>query len=97
MKLKESHFSILNALADGSTLKSHRDIDGNKIYRLHALDGTVETPSPKAVEQLKIAGHIDSNKKFPAATYLLTDKGRQAISVSIQEDSTVVSARNYVM
>lgn len=95
MKLSAAHINLLAKLANGCTLKSHRDIDGNKVYRLHALDGTVESPSPKTVDQLKHGGYIDSNKKFPAATYLLTDRGRKVICAYMPDETTVLSARNY--
>lgn len=87
-KLTDDQIALLARIANGGTLKCHRYIDGVKVYRLHLLDGTVEMPSAKVVDQLKRGHHIDSNKKFPAATYLLTDKGRQAVLAVTQEDLT---------
>ncbi len=92
----ENHLAILQQLADGSTLKSHRDIEGQKVYRIHRLDGTAETPNAKAVDQLKNGRYIDSNKKFPAATYMLTDKGRQAIVAVTRVKISALSTRNYI-
>jgi hypothetical protein len=69
---------ILLALGAGWTLKSHRYLDGTKTYKLHSLDGTPpETVAREHVNGLYNAGLIDSNKKFPAATYLLTAKGQR--------------------
>lgn len=61
-------------------LKSHRDIEGNKSYQLHPLHGEPEQVSPKIVEFLRDNGLIDSNKKFPVATFWLTDKGKGVVS-----------------
>lgn len=79
---------ILLALAAGWTLKAHRTLDGEKSYRLHPLDDTQpQEVEQKAVESLRDQGLIDSNKKFPAATYLLTDKGRQVL-IALGEDAS---------
>lgn len=95
MRISSEHLALLASLANGSTLKSHRDIDGHKVYRLHGLDGSVELPQPKIVDKLKRGRYIDSNKKFPAATYLLTDKGRKAILEISQDQTIALSTRNY--
>ena len=60
----------------GLTLKSHRDLEGHKEYRLHDLHGQSAVVSWEDVENLQSAGLIDSNKKFPSATYWLTDVAR---------------------
>ena len=67
-------------MAGGWTLKAHRYLDGRKEYRLHSLEGTSEAVAPETVQALSEAGLIDSNKKFPAATFWLTDKGRSAVA-----------------
>ncbi len=79
MKLSPAQKKILLALVAGRTLKSHRDVDGGKVFQLHALDGAATTVEWEAVEQLQEAGLIDSNKKFPAATYWLTEKGKTLV------------------
>jgi hypothetical protein len=61
----------------GATLKAHRTLDGEKIHRLHPLDGPPEDVDSAAVERLKRRGLIASNMKFPAAVYLVTDEGVQ--------------------
>ena len=65
-------------MAGGWTLKAHRYLDGRKEYRLHSLAGENQIVVPTTVEALVQNGLIDSNKKFPAATFWLTDRGRAA-------------------
>ncbi len=76
MPLTPAQVELLQAIAQGLTLKSHRDLDGHKEYRLHTLAGQSSLIAWEDVEALQAAGLIDSNKKFPAATYWLTDRGR---------------------
>jgi hypothetical protein len=77
---------VLSALAAGWTLKVHRTLDGAKRYCLHPLgDAPAEGVPPTTVDALRSQGLLDSNKKFPAATYLLTEKGRQTV-VALGED-----------
>ena len=80
MKLDNDHLHVLRALARGDTLKSHRDIDGGKRYQLHALDGAATIVTASTMEFLRTQQLVDSNKKFPAATYLLTEAGRRALA-----------------
>ena len=78
--LSDAQSHVLRALKAGQTLKSHRYLDGRKVYQLHAFNGDVERDvSAQAVEQLKARGLIDSNMKFPAATYLLTEAGAMLV------------------
>jgi len=70
--------AVLAALLEGWTLKSHRTLDGQKAYRLHALDGEVIEVADGVVDSLAAAKILQSNQKFPAATYLLTQKGQNA-------------------
>lgn len=77
MKLSSADERVLRALALGFTLKSHRYLDGTKVYLLHPLDdGEPAEVAWETVTRLRELKLIDSNKKFPAATYLLTDRGR---------------------
>lgn len=68
---------LLAQIAGGARLKDHRDIEGGKHYTL-SVD-TTEPVKVKAgmVEALVERGLIDSNKKFPSATYWLTDEGKR--------------------
>jgi len=95
MKLSQTQENILQAIINGATLKSHRYLDGRKVYKLHPLDGSPQTVRWTTVEALKERGLIDSNKKFPAATYLLTDRGRQIATALAQAESHPLSAKNY--
>jgi hypothetical protein len=76
MQLSPAQKRVLVALVSGCSLKSHRYLDGTKIYQLHPLTGQAETLERSTVELLSRQGLIDSNKKFPAATYWLTEKGK---------------------
>lgn len=76
MRLRDAHKAILIALQSGSRLQVHRDLDGAKVYRLHARGDASSQELPAAVVMyLERHGLIESNMKFPAATFLLTDKG----------------------
>ena len=77
MKLSEPQRRVLLALAEGCALKSHRYLDGRKVYRLHALDRPTETVHRASVDGLLKRRLIDSNKKFPAATCWLTEHGKE--------------------
>jgi hypothetical protein len=76
--------AILIRIAEGWTLKSHRDEEGNKVYRLHALTGEVLDLAWRPVQRLQAGGYIYGNQKFPAATFLLTEKGRAAIAEAVE-------------
>ena len=81
MDLTTEEEAVLCALGAGWTLKSHRDLEGSKRYRLHSLHGeTARTVAWETVASLRARNLIDSNKKFPAATYLLTDRGRDVLT-----------------
>jgi len=77
MRLTPAQRRVLLAMAGQSTLKAHRDIEGNKAYILHTLDGASEELPAALVQSLIELGLIDSNKKFPAATYWLTELGKR--------------------
>ena len=86
-RLTRSQQRVLLAIANGATLKSHRYLDGTKVYQLHALDGSAQSIERRTVEGLRDKGLIDSNKKFPAATYWLTVKGRQVAAALMEQKS----------
>lgn len=93
MKLSNVHGHILQALIDGATLKAHRYLDGAKLYKLHPLDGPPEPVERETMDYLKQQGYIKSNMKFPAAAYLLTDKGRKAAAPATEPERMPLSAR----
>ena len=73
-----SQTRLLHALLRGDTLKSHRYLDGGKEYRLHPLNGEAVRVPPQDVRPLEDRGLLLSNQKFPAATLILSDRGRRA-------------------
>ena len=77
MKLSRPQQRLLIALRDGWRLKSHRDIEGSKVFRLHPLEGPPVDMRRATVESLVRLSLIGSNQKFPAATYWLTDQGHR--------------------
>jgi predicted transcriptional regulator len=80
--LNEESREILRALAGDHWLKSHRYLDGTKLFRLHGLDVHSREVSRQVVDALLSAGLISSNQKFPAATFTLTDEGHElALSI----------------
>ena len=80
MKLSNAQKSLLLAIADGNFLKVHRDVDGGKVYKLHPLSGEAVTVAAADVEALSALRLIDSNKKFPAATFWLTEAGKVTVA-----------------
>ena len=88
--------ALLTALLDGYSLKVHRTVDGEKIFRLHAPDGaSAETVVEYVVTGLAKQGLIESNMKFPAATYLLTDRGAQLAASYSQAARGATGPKNY--
>ena len=77
--LTDAERNLLQAIASGRTLKSHRYVDGTKVYQLHSLDGSIEEIASEIVQSLNNRHLIDDNKKFPAATYWLTEDGQRWI------------------
>ncbi len=71
---------LLLAMREGATLKNHRDLDGQKVHLLHPLGGDPQPVSLALVESLRALGLIQSNLKFPVATYVLTDTALAALS-----------------
>ncbi|MFN8491792.1 MAG: hypothetical protein U0350_29600 [Caldilineaceae bacterium] len=87
-RLSQAHKHILIALAQGKRLQDHRDLDGGKVYKLHTLDSTPdEVVVGSLVLDLQHQQLIQSNLKFPAATYRLTDKGA-ALAATLCTDET---------
>ena len=80
MKLSAAQTRVLLAIAGGASLKSHRYLNGVKVYRLHALARPPLMVRRTTVDFLQRYRLIDSNKKFPSATYWLTDRGKELIA-----------------
>ncbi len=75
-RLTDAQKQLLRNMLNGWTLKSHRMLDGEKAYRLHGLAGEESEVADATVEGLVAKSLLQSNLKFPAASYLLTEKGR---------------------
>ena len=86
---------ILGAVGQGWTLKSHRYLDGRKVYRLHSPAGAWETVAAGAVARLQQRRLLQANHKFPAGTFLLTDKGRTLAARLARQEVLALGARNY--
>lgn len=93
--LPQAERRVLKAIADGWTLRSQRFLDGRKLYFLHALSGEKEAVAPSVVQGLLRRGLVQSNQKFPVATYLLTDRGRRLLRLLGDVAPGPISARNF--
>jgi len=71
---------LLAQIAGGARLKDHRDIEGGKRFTLTIETADAIVVEATWVEGLVARGLIDSNKKFPSATYWLTDAGKGAVA-----------------
>ncbi len=86
MRLRTDEKHLLAALVQGSRLRSHRYLDGVKVYRLHQPEDDAGEDVPAAlVERLRERGLIAGNMKFPAATYLLTALGEQTAAALVAD------------
>lgn len=96
MRLTTAQCALLVALQQGDRLKVHRTLDGAKSYRLHRLDASgAEEVDGDAVDALVRAGLIESNLKFPAAAFLLTDKGVAVVAPLTGKTQTPAGSRNF--
>lgn len=93
MRLTTDAHAVIKRLASGWTLKAHRHLDGRKEYRLHPLgNGDAQVVAGQTVKELQQHRLISSNMKFPAATYLLTERG-QAFAGNTEEGP--LTSRNW--
>lgn len=101
MRLSDAQRAILVALQAGDRLQVHRTLDGAKSYRLHVRDNggraddSVLVIAGAIVDGLVRARLIESNMKFPAATFLLTDKGLAAVMAITGSVQTPIGSRNF--
>jgi hypothetical protein len=100
MSLSEVQQQLLESVAQGDVLKVHRTMDGDKQFRLHALDGSaVQDVSSADVEMLVGMNLVGSNMKFPAATFLLTEAGAQRVrrkTVQPQQLQSVAAVTDFL-
>ncbi len=96
MSLTREQEKLLAAIHLGSQLKVHRSLDGEKIYQLHANDNhVIQSVSGAAVRLLERQGYLKSNMKFPAATFLLTEKGSNEAMRQTGRATNQVGPRNF--
>jgi hypothetical protein len=94
-ELDPAQKALLVSLQQGAVLKVHRTLDGDKVHRLQKDDAPVQEIEAALVAALADRGLLQSNMKFPAATFLLTDKG---VAVAMQLSGATVEPtgpRNY--
>jgi uncharacterized protein YjhX (UPF0386 family) len=97
MRLTAAQQRLLLALAGGATLKVQRTMDGAKVYRLYPLDSpAAEEVQPAVVEPLQRQRLIESNMKFPAAVFLLTEQGAAAVAGLAEISTLPVGPRSYL-
>ena len=75
--LTATQIDVLTALIQGWSLRSHRDLEGSKRYELRSLANETKIVLHKTVTTLRRKRLIETNHKFPSATYLLTGHGNQ--------------------
>lgn len=76
-----AELALLQKIAQGYLLKSHRELDGQKAYKLWSPAGVEELVDYSLVQNLLAQKLITTNQKFPAATFLLTTKGKKLLGV----------------
>lgn len=69
--------ALLVALLSGAILKAHRALDGTKVHKLNCGEQPTQIVPEHIVRRLERRKFIQSNMKFPAATYLLTAEGAE--------------------
>lgn len=95
-RLTPEQSRVLVALLHGSSLKVHRTPDGDKVYRLAAPDNACSEEIPGSVAAaLEQQGLVASNMKFPAATFLLTEKGKGLVAIGGDDAVPPLGPRNY--
>jgi len=97
MRFSDAQRAILVAMQAGDRLKVQRTLDGAKVFWLHPRvddDAAVELVGA-VVDSLVRAGLIESNMKFPAATFLLTDKGVAAAAHITGRTQAPTGPRNF--
>jgi hypothetical protein len=94
--LSKEALQILHAMQMGWTLKSHRYLDGTKVYRMHSLGGEILEVRDADVAGLLRRGLLHSNQKFPAATFLLSDCGERFLRRSgLASHSLPLTSRHF--
>jgi predicted kinase len=85
--IRRPYYALLLEVARGAKLRDHRDIDGAKRFALYTEADEGAPVDAEAVHTLVDAELISSNKKFPSATYWLTDAGRAWLAEAPSPDA----------
>lgn len=94
--LTDQQQQLLIAVFQGAALRSQRDIEGGKVYELRG-EAERQSVSRKVVLDLRKKRLIETNHKFPSATFLLTTEGLHiAAQLTNGQGSNPVSARDFV-
>ena len=94
--LTKEERQILQFMQMGWTLKSHRYLNGTKVYRLHSLGGEAVEVRDGVVAGLLRRGLLHSNQKFPAATFLLSERGEHFLRRSgVASHSLPLTSRHF--
>lgn len=96
-RLSDEQAALIVALLQGAVLKVHRTLDGEKIYRLQPgqTGAAAQTIAPVLADRLVGLDLLQSNMKFPAATFLLTEAGVALARQLSGAANTPVGPRNY--
>lgn len=100
VRLSPRQKEILVALQSGSRLQVHRTVDGEKRYLLHPVDEaagvhTAEDVAPTDVAYLEKHRLVESNMKFPAATFLMTKRGADIAAAISGSERRPVGPRSF--
>ena len=88
---------VLKALFNGAALRSHRDLEGNKCYLLHTSEREKVNIGRKSILNLRKKRLLETNHKFPSATFLLTSQGNTvAAQLSDGTGSNPLTARGFI-
>lgn len=88
---------VLAAVFNGSALRSHRDLEGNKCYLLHTENTKAVKIGRQSILDLRNKRLLETNHKFPSATFLLTSRGN-AVAAQLSDDagSNPLTARGFI-
>ena len=87
--LSPAQRALLCALAAGRTLKGHRYLDGRKAFRLYDATTLLYDVPAADVAVLQRRRLLNSNMKFPAATFFLSPRGAAAARTLCAEESNL--------
>jgi hypothetical protein len=89
---------VLSVLWHGGMLRSQRSLDGDKVYHLVTEDGVKTVVDYVVVHNMRAKRLIETNHKFPAAAYLLTELGAQMAALLTPEQiAHPLTARGFVV